>query len=169
VIRTNGVVDVKATFGTPRPNQAGFYTNPPYTTFTTGLAYSNFIAAPVSAALIPYVQGRINDDDDFDATGVYGSRKIELVRLPAADGSAHVRFRFSYAGTCSWFFGIDDLGLYEIGFPIINTQPASQNQGRGNTSHIHCHCVSDSAAAVSMAVQRCCHPRGHDFCILLYR
>jgi hypothetical protein len=131
VIRTNGVIDVGATFGTPRPNQAGFYTNPPYTTLTTGLAYSNFIAAPVSAALIPYIQGRINDDDDFDSTGVYGSRKIELVRLPAADGAANVRFRFMQAGTCSWFFGVDEFGLYEIGFPIISTQPASQTRDAG--------------------------------------
>jgi hypothetical protein len=43
---------------------------------------------------------------------------IERIRLGAADGQPHVRFRFGYAGTCSWFWGVDNFGLYEINTPV---------------------------------------------------
>ena len=33
---------------------------------------------------------------------------------------------FVGTGTSSWFWGIDNLGLYEINTPVINTQPLSQ-------------------------------------------
>ena len=107
IIRTNGAIDVGATFGTPRGDQA------------YGLAYSNFIGAPVSAALIPYTAGRINDDN------VEGKR-VEMVRLPLADNAATVRFRFGQAGTASWYFGVDDLGLYQVNTPVITAQPQNR-------------------------------------------
>lgn len=107
VIRTNGVIDVGATFGTPRSDQA------------YGLAYSNFIGAAVSAALIPYVIGVIDDDQ------LHGKR-VEMVRLPLADNAATVRFRFGQAGTASWYFGVDDFGLYEVNTPVITAQPQNR-------------------------------------------
>jgi hypothetical protein len=107
---TNGVtglVDPFATFGTPRNDQA-------YT-----LAYSNWIGAPVSASLAPFIQGRVNDDS-------FKSKRIEVLRLAQADRQAHVRVRFCQAGTSSWYFGIDDFGLYSINTPTITVQPQSQ-------------------------------------------
>jgi hypothetical protein len=37
-----------------------------------------------------------------------------IVLPPQADNQAKVRFRFAHAGTDSWYFGIDDFGLYSI-------------------------------------------------------
>ncbi|MBE0545808.1 MAG: immunoglobulin domain-containing protein [Verrucomicrobia bacterium] len=107
VIRTNDVIDIGATLGTPRGDQA------------YGLAYSNYIGAPVSTALTPYIAGRI-DDNQLDG------KRIEVVRLPQADNAATVRFRFGQAGTASWFFGIDDFGLYEVNTPVIIAQPQNR-------------------------------------------
>jgi hypothetical protein len=101
---TTGQIDVFATFGTPRSDQA------------YGLAYSNFIGAVVSTNLIPYIQPRANDD-------ALNSKRIEVVRIPMADNASHVRFRFGQAGTSSWYFGIDDFGIYSIGLPVISGQP----------------------------------------------
>ncbi len=102
-----GQIDVFATFGTPRNDQA------------QGLSYSNFIGAVVSTNLIPYIQGRKNDDP-------LNSKRIEIHRIALADNCAHVRFRFGQAGTSSWYFGMDDFGLYSISLPVITTEPASQ-------------------------------------------
>ncbi len=102
VVYNNGQIDVFATFGTPRSDQA------------YGLAYSNFIGAVVSTNLIPYIQGRRNDDP-------ISSKRIEVIRLPYADNQAHVRFRFGQAGTSSWYFGIDNFGLYSINTPVVGT------------------------------------------------
>jgi hypothetical protein len=102
-----GQIDVFATFGTPRSDQA------------YNLAYSNFIGAAVSTNLIPAIQGRVNDDP-------LNSKRIEVYRIPLADNSSHVRFRFGYAGTSSWYWGMDDFGLYSITYPVISTQPQTQ-------------------------------------------
>jgi hypothetical protein len=110
-----GQIDVFATFGTPRSDQA------------YGLAYSNFIGAAVSTNLIPYISPRINDDP-------LASKRIEVIRLPFADNQSHVRFRFGQAGTSSWYFGIDDFGLYSITFPVISTQPQSQTVDANTTA-----------------------------------
>jgi len=95
IIRTNGVIDVAATLGTPRADQA------------FGLAYSNFIGAVVSDALRPCISGRINDD-------TVESKRVEVFRLPAADNQANLRFRLVHAGTASWYWGIDNWGLYSL-------------------------------------------------------
>jgi hypothetical protein len=105
-----GQIDVLATFGTPRNDQAGT------------LAYSNFIGTVVSpanyVAIAAATQGRKNDDP-------LASKRIEIYRLPLADNNSHVRFRFAQAGTSSWYFGIDDFGLYSITLPVITGQPSS--------------------------------------------
>ena len=104
---TTGQIDVFATFGTPRSDQAH------------GLAYSNFIGAVVSTNLIPAIRPCRNDDP-------VQQKRIEIFRLPLADNQPHVRFRLGQAGTGSWFFAIDDFGLYSITLPVITTQPQSQ-------------------------------------------
>ncbi|MGO8696575.1 MAG: immunoglobulin domain-containing protein [Limisphaerales bacterium] len=107
VVYTNGVIDVSATFNTSRSDQAYY------------LPYGAFIGAPITTALIPFIQGRRNDDQ-------LSSKRIEVLRLAMADNQPTVRVRFIQAGTSSWFFGIDDFGLYSILIPQITQQPASQ-------------------------------------------
>ena len=104
--QATGQIDVWATFGTPRPDQA------------YGLAYSNYIGAAVSTNLIPYISPRRNDDP-------ISSKRIEVIRLPYADKQSHVRFRFGQAGTSSWYFGIDNFGIYSITTPVISAQPGN--------------------------------------------
>jgi hypothetical protein len=101
-----GQIDVFATFGRARSDQAH------------GLAYSNFIGAAVSTNLIPAIRPCRNDDP-------VQQKRIEVFRLPLADNQSHVRFRLGQAGTASWFFAVDDFGLYSITLPVITTQPQS--------------------------------------------
>ncbi len=110
-----GQIDVFATFGTARNDQAH------------GLAYSNFIGAAVSTNLIPYIRPCRNDDP-------VQQKRIELFRLPAADGQSKVRFRFGYAGTASWYFDIDNFAIYSINTPVITTQPQSQSVDANTTA-----------------------------------
>lgn len=70
-----------------------------------GGTYGAFVAAPISAALAPFIQSRVNDNPSE-------SKRVEWYRLTDADNQAKVRFRFGHAGTDSWYFGIDDFGLY---------------------------------------------------------
>ncbi|MCZ7635841.1 MAG: hypothetical protein M5U12_07210 [Verrucomicrobia bacterium] len=62
------------------------------------------------ATLGPYISARVNDDP-------VESKRVELFRLPQADNQARVRFRFTQVGTGSWYFGIDNFGLYSIQTP----------------------------------------------------
>ena len=115
IIRTNGVIDVAATLGTPRADQA------------FGLAYSNFIGAVVSDALRPYISGRINDD-------TVESKRVEVFRLPAADNQPNVRFRLFQAGTASWYWGIDNWGLYSLPDPDVVSGKLKHQASGTNTS-----------------------------------
>lgn len=76
--------------------------------------YGAFIGAAVSEALGPYIEAR-GDDNPTDG------KRVEVRRLPQADGKATVRLRFAHAGTDSWYFGIDNVGLYSI--PAVQPQP----------------------------------------------
>jgi hypothetical protein len=69
-------------------------------------AWSDFILARPLSELGPYISPRINDDQNE-------SKRIERYRLTAADNAAKVRLRFVQAGASSWWWGVDDLGLYE--------------------------------------------------------
>jgi hypothetical protein len=122
IIITNGVIDVGATFSRI-DNNRNF--NPVASAATN---YAICLKAPITAALIPYIKGRKNDD------GLDGKR-IEVVRLPAADGQATVRFRFLNSGTGSWFWGIDNVGLYEITTPVFTTQPANATVAAGTSTN----------------------------------
>jgi hypothetical protein len=74
---------------------------------TKGGTYGAFIGASISEDLAPFISPRIDDNPSE-------SKRVELFRLPAADNQAAVRFRFAHAGTDSWYFGVDDFGLYSI-------------------------------------------------------
>ncbi|HZR18143.1 MAG TPA: LamG-like jellyroll fold domain-containing protein [Verrucomicrobiae bacterium] len=122
------VIDIGQTFSLPDPNRnwapwpAGctdLTVCPPHNT-----NYGIYLKAPISTNLIPYIAGYTNDD-------TMSSKEIVVVRLAQADGQKTVRFRFLDDGTSSWFWGIDNLGLYEINTPVINTQPESQSIDAG--------------------------------------
>ena len=79
-----------------------------------GTSYGTYIAAPISQALAPYISARVNDDN-------VESHRVELFPLPQADNKSKVTFRFAYAGTASWYWGVDDFGLYSI--PPVSSSP----------------------------------------------
>lgn len=97
-------IDVDATFLTERPDIARYVDD---FGIEIGGYYGAFIAAPITPDLAPHLDARIDDNP-------VESKRIELFRLPAADHQPAVRFRFVHAGTDSWYFGIDDFGLYSI-------------------------------------------------------
>ena len=72
--------------------------------------YGAFIGAAITPDLAPFISGRTDDDP-------VGSKQVELFRLSSADNQQAVRFRFAHAGTDSWYFGIDDFGLYSVQTP----------------------------------------------------
>lgn len=72
-----------------------------------GGTYGSFIKAPISADLAPFIQGRINDN-------TVESKRVEVYRLAQADNKATVRLRFAQVGTASWYWGLDNIGLYAI-------------------------------------------------------
>jgi hypothetical protein len=122
IITNNGVIDVQATFSQLAPDRNFSTTTPPATT-----NYGWYIKAPITTNLIPYIKGYINDD-------TRNGKEIVVVRLAKTDGQSKVRFRFLDTGTSSWFWGIDDLGLYEINTPVITSQPADQTVSAGSTA-----------------------------------
>lgn len=71
-----------------------------------------FIEARPLDSLGPYIEGRFNDDQEE-------SKRFEVFRLPQADNQATVRFRFVQVGTTSWYYGIDNFGLYSVPSPQI--------------------------------------------------
>jgi len=74
--------------------------------------------------LAPHITGRVNDD-------YVESKRVEVFRLPLADNQAAVRFRFMLAGGGSWYWAMDNFGLYTISPPVITTQPAGQTIDAG--------------------------------------
>lgn len=108
----NGQIDAVATLNTARTDQAW------------DLAYGAYIGAPVTQALAPFISPRIDDNQTE-------SKRIEVHRIPMADNAAKVRFRFMQAGTASWYWGVDNFGLYSINTPVIGTPPQSQTVDAG--------------------------------------
>lgn len=115
VLDVTGNVDAVATLNTARDDQ-------PY-----GLAYSAWLGAPVTAALAPYLSGRVNDDQTE-------SKRVEVFRLPAADNQPDVRFRLFQAGTASWYWGIDNWGLYAIPYSDVSAGRLKDQTNGANTS-----------------------------------
>lgn len=71
--------------------------------------YGSFIGVASSqwASLAPYISKRVDDNP-------VESKRVEIFRLPQADNQPKVRLRFAHAGTDSWYFGVDDVGLYSL-------------------------------------------------------
>jgi hypothetical protein len=111
LLDANQDVDPVATFSTEGASafQAiAFYTDPA-DGLDKGGTYGAFIGVAQSQwpTLGPYISPRVDDDPSE-------SKRVELFRLAQADNQANVRFRFTHAGSDSWYFGIDDFGLYSI-------------------------------------------------------
>ncbi len=110
-----GNIDVNAVFNTVYgdvavyPNAQGEYIG------GTGY-YGAFIKAPISQALAPYIEGRVNDDGKE-------SKRIELYRVTGADNQKDVRFRIQHDGTSSWYWAIDNWGVYSV--PSLVTGPVT--------------------------------------------
>jgi hypothetical protein len=79
--------------------------------------FEDFILTRPLDGLGPFISGRINDDE-------FESKRYERYRIPGADNQARVQFRFAHTGTGSWFWGIDDFGLYS------SSPPAPTNEIR---------------------------------------
>jgi 5'-nucleotidase/UDP-sugar diphosphatase len=97
-----GKVDAVATFTTARGDIAR-YTDAEGN--EAGGSYGAFIGAPITQDLARFIQAR-NDDNPSE------SKRVERYRLPLADHQATVRFRFAHAGTDSWYWGVDNFGIY---------------------------------------------------------
>lgn len=98
-------VDAEATFNTEGADIARYFD--PVSGEEKGGTYGAFIGATVSPGLAPYIEARVDNDP-------VESKRIELYRLPLADNQARVRLRFAHAGSDSWYFGLDNVGLYSI-------------------------------------------------------
>jgi hypothetical protein len=111
-----GNIDVAATLLTPRGDQAW------------GEAYGAFIGASITPDLARFISARVNDDP-------YESKRVEVIRLEQADNQSRVRLRFLYTGTGSWYWGIDNVGLYSITLhpPEILEHPKSAWISAGST------------------------------------
>jgi hypothetical protein len=84
--------------------------------------YADFIQARPLESLAPFISGRIDDNGTE-------SKRYERFRLTNADGQARVQFRFMQAGTGSWWWGIDDFGLYEPTLQLPALQLVIARQG----------------------------------------
>ena len=100
-----GAVDAAATFETPY-GYVPIYTDP-VTGEQKGGSYGAYIGATNYASLAAFINPRIDNDS-------VGSKRVEFLRLLQADNQQKVRLRFAHAGTDSWYFGIDDVGLYSL-------------------------------------------------------
>jgi hypothetical protein len=95
--------------------------------------YGQYIGAATAqwAGLGPFISARVDDN----ATE---SKRVEIIRLAQADNQSAVRFRFAQVGTWSWYFGMDEFGLYSISSvspPLaVGPTPAAQEVGLGNAA-----------------------------------
>lgn len=100
-----GNVDAVATFTAEYGDVARYFDD--VLGVEVGGTYGAFIGAAVSQDLAPFIQARADDDP-------VGSKRIEVFPLPVAANQAKVRFRFAHAGTDSWYWGLDNFGLYSV-------------------------------------------------------
>lgn len=100
-----GAVDVEATFNTEYGDVAR-YTDEAGTEL--GGTFGAFLAATIEPSIGAFVHARV-DDSPVDG------KRVELFRLAGADNQKTVRFRLAHAGTDSWYWGIDDFGIYSLG------------------------------------------------------
>lgn len=76
---------------------------------TNGGYYGAFIgvASNLWGTLAPYISARAEEN-------TVDSKRVEVIRLPLADNQTTVRLRFATAGSDSWYWGVDNIGLYSI-------------------------------------------------------
>jgi len=86
--------------------------------------YGSYISAPTNIIPASAIRGRLNDSST-------DGKRIEVIRLAAADGQANVKFRLNANGTSAWFWGIDDFGLYEINTPVFVSHPSARTVAAG--------------------------------------
>ena len=125
VLGADGKVDAVETFNKENADTASL--TDPNTGEEIGKKYGAFIGAVISQDLAPYIEARVNDD-------AIESKRVEFRRIAQADGKTTVRFRFAQAGTGSWYFGIDNLGIYEVTQvdpPKIDVQPLATTAYEG--------------------------------------
>ncbi len=105
---TDGKPDAYKTLIEPRGDTAKYVD--PVTGEDAGGTYGAFLGVQDTnrwATFNAYISGRVNDD-------FHESKRIELFPIAKAANQKTVRFRFAQAGTGSWYFGIDNLGIYSI-------------------------------------------------------
>ncbi len=123
----NGNIDASNTFAT-------VYADVPTTAAVSGGNYGLFIGVAESqwAGLAPYLSARTDDDQT-------SSKKVEIIRLAQADNQPAVRFRLASVGAWSWYWGVDNFGLYSVPTvpaPLLTTgpTPATQTAAVGNAA-----------------------------------
>ena len=124
----DGNIDANATFSTPHGDVATY--NDPLEGLKGGY-YGAFIGVDSNrwSALAPFIQAR-GDDSAVDG------KRVEVFRMPAADNHASVRLRFAHAGADSWYFGLDNVGIYRltsVSPPLGSISPAAPTEYLGNT------------------------------------
>jgi hypothetical protein len=120
-----GNIDVTKTMTTTYGDVAR-YTDPTSQQLVGGY-YGFFIKAPISPALAPYIEGRYNDDGRE-------SKRFEAYRVPFADNQKSVVFRFVQAGTSSWYWAIDNWGIYSV--PTLANPPGTVTIGHGSNGQL---------------------------------
>jgi hypothetical protein len=126
---SQGVVDARATFAATYGDVATYVD--PADQLTKGGYYGAFIGVASNdwSGLGSYISSRVDDNP-------VESKRIEIFPLPRAANQAKVRIRFAHAGTDSWYFGLDNVGLYSISVvtaPTVGITPANQTERVGNT------------------------------------
>jgi hypothetical protein len=126
----SGAIDPVATFGTMRGDIAA-YTDPG-TLEPRGGYYGAFIGVDSNrwSTLAPFILSKVDDDP-------IGSKRVEVFHLPAAANQPRVRLRFAHAGTDSWYFGVDNVGLYSltVASPPVIAGPVPVTEAVGNTAN----------------------------------
>jgi hypothetical protein len=115
----NGTIDPVNTFETTY-GDVPIYTDP-VSGEQKGGYYGAYIGATNFADLGPFISARIDDNP-------VESKRVEMLRLKQADNQEKVRLRFAHAGTDSWYFGIDNVGLYSLS--DTPAEPVSLNLSR---------------------------------------
>jgi hypothetical protein len=104
-VAADNSVDVESTlFHDTDPGEIPTWTD---STGDVNNTYAAAVAAPITSALGPFFAPRINDDS-------YEGKRIEVVRLPLASNKSDVRFRLGQIGSCSWYFGIAEMAIYDV-------------------------------------------------------
>ncbi|MFO1513505.1 MAG: hypothetical protein U1F83_11410 [Verrucomicrobiota bacterium] len=139
----SGSIDASNTFAT-------VHADVPTTLATTGGNYGLFIGVAQNqwASLAPYLSARGDDNQT-------ASKKLEIIRLPQADNQPAVRFRLANEGSYSWYWAIDNFGLYSlptVPAPVLATgpTPAVQTVAVGNAVSLT---IADAIGVSPMSYQ----------------